>query len=59
LHVVAEYLCVLATPRTHKRPTVQCRLDRREGVTEGALKLQHAGLIQYTRGHITVLDRGG
>jgi CRP-like cAMP-binding protein len=30
---------------------------RREGVTEGALKLQHAGLIQYTRGHITVLDR--
>ncbi|MHB8478753.1 MAG: Crp/Fnr family transcriptional regulator [Steroidobacteraceae bacterium] len=32
---------------------------RREGVTEGALKLQHAGLIQYARGHITVLDRTG
>jgi len=32
---------------------------RREGVTEGALKLQHAGLIQYSRGHITVLDRTG
>ncbi|HEV7614054.1 MAG TPA: Crp/Fnr family transcriptional regulator [Steroidobacteraceae bacterium] len=32
---------------------------RREGVTEGALKLQNAGLIQYARGHITVLDRGG
>jgi len=32
---------------------------RREGVTEGALKLQHAGLIRYTRGHITVLDRNG
>jgi len=30
---------------------------RREGVTEGAVKLQHAGLIQYARGHITVLDR--
>jgi Crp-like helix-turn-helix domain len=30
---------------------------RREGVTEGALKLQRAGLISYTRGHITVLDR--
>jgi CRP-like cAMP-binding protein len=30
---------------------------RREGVTEGALKLQHAGIIQYARGHITVLDR--
>jgi CRP-like cAMP-binding protein len=32
---------------------------RREGVTEGALKLQRAGLICYTRGHITVLDRDG
>jgi CRP-like cAMP-binding protein len=32
---------------------------RREGVTEGALKLQRAGLIRYARGHITVLDRDG
>jgi CRP-like cAMP-binding protein len=32
---------------------------RREGVTEAALKLQHAGLISYARGHITVLDRKG
>jgi len=32
---------------------------RREGVTEGALKLQNAGLIKYARGHITVLDRPG
>jgi len=32
---------------------------RREGVTEGALKLQQAGLIRYARGHITVLDRRG
>ena len=32
---------------------------RREGVTEGAVKLQKAGLIHYTRGHITVLDRKG
>ena len=32
---------------------------RREGVTEGALKLQKAGLIQYARGHITILDRAG
>ena len=30
---------------------------RREGVTEGALKLQKAGLIRYSRGRITVLDR--
>jgi len=32
---------------------------RREGVTEGALKLQQAGLIRYARGRITVLDRDG
>jgi len=32
---------------------------RREGVTEGALKLQQAGLIHYARGHISVLDRDG
>jgi CRP-like cAMP-binding protein len=32
---------------------------RREGVTEGALKLQAAGLISYVRGHISVLDRKG
>jgi CRP-like cAMP-binding protein len=32
---------------------------RREGVTEGALKLQSAGLIKYSRGHITVLNRPG
>jgi CRP-like cAMP-binding protein len=32
---------------------------RREGVTEGALNLQRAGLIRYTRGRITVLDRAG
>jgi len=32
---------------------------RREGVTESALKLQRAGLISYSRGHITVIDRAG
>jgi Mn-dependent DtxR family transcriptional regulator len=32
---------------------------RREGVTEAAGKLQHAGLIHYSRGRITVLDRPG
>jgi CRP-like cAMP-binding protein len=32
---------------------------RREGVTEGAHKLQQDGLIRYARGHISVLDRDG
>src|SRR5450432_325423 len=32
---------------------------RREGVTESAMKLQKAGLIRYSRGRITVLDRAG
>lgn len=32
---------------------------RREGVTEAAGKLQQAGLIEYTRGRITVLNRAG
>lgn len=30
---------------------------RREGVTEAAGKLQKAGVIEYSRGHIEVLDR--
>jgi CRP-like cAMP-binding protein len=30
---------------------------RREGVTTAAGKLERAGVIKYTRGHITVLDR--
>lgn len=32
---------------------------RREGVTKAAGNLQSAGLIHYSRGHITVLDRAG
>jgi CRP-like cAMP-binding protein len=32
---------------------------RREGVTEAAGRLQAAGLIHYSRGHIKVLDRPG
>jgi len=31
----------------------------REGITEAAGKLQHAGLISYRRGHISVLNRAG
>jgi CRP-like cAMP-binding protein len=32
---------------------------RREGVTQAAGKLQAQGLIHYSRGHITVIDRPG
>ena len=32
---------------------------RREGVTEAAGRLQAAGMIKYSRGHITVVDRPG
>jgi CRP-like cAMP-binding protein len=32
---------------------------RREGVTEAARSLRKAGLIRYSRGHISVLDRHG
>ena len=32
---------------------------RREGVTLAAGRLQDAGLIQYSRGHIHILDRQG
>ena len=32
---------------------------RRSGVTEAALKLQDAGLISYSHGHIQVLNRPG
>ena len=31
---------------------------RREGVTDAAGKLRDAGIIEYSRGHIKVLDRG-
>ena len=32
---------------------------RREGITEAAGNLQHAGLISYRRGHISVIERSG
>jgi len=32
---------------------------RREGITEAAGRLQHAGFIRSRRGHIAVLERAG
>src|SRR6185295_6005717 len=32
---------------------------RREGITEAAGRLKHAGVIGYRRGHISVLERSG
>ncbi|MFA5243292.1 MAG: Crp/Fnr family transcriptional regulator [Sulfuricella sp.] len=32
---------------------------RREGITEAAGKLQHAGLIGCRRGHVTIIERSG
>jgi CRP-like cAMP-binding protein len=41
---------------THEQIAVMLGV-RRESVTQAALKLQTIGAIQYSRGHITVLDR--
>jgi len=45
-------------PMTHEQLSHMLGV-RREGVTEAAGKLQKAGLIQYHRGHMHVLDRHG
>ncbi len=68
-HTLDQQLCrwlLLSLDRLHGNELVMTQElianmlgVRREGVTEGALKLQHAGLIQYSRGRITVLDRKG
>jgi Mn-dependent DtxR family transcriptional regulator len=41
---------------THEQIAVMLGV-RRESVTQAALKLQMIGAIQYSRGHIAVLDR--
>jgi hypothetical protein len=68
-HALARQLCrwlLLAVDRlstnelTVTQETIANMLGvRREGVTEAAGKLQEAGLIHHSRGHITVLDREG
>jgi CRP-like cAMP-binding protein len=66
-HTVDQQLCRWLLLSLDRLPTDQLSMTqelianmlgvRREGVTEAAGKLQRAGIIRYSRGHITVLDR--
>jgi hypothetical protein len=66
-HTVDQQLCRWLLLSLDRLPTERAEMTqelianmlgvRREGVTEAAGKLQGAGLINYSRGHITVLDR--
>jgi CRP-like cAMP-binding protein len=68
-HSLDKQLCrwlLLSLDRLHSKELVMTQElianmlgVRREGVTEAAGHLQQAGLIEYRRGHITVLDRAG
>jgi len=66
-HSLEQQLCRWILSSQDRMPTSELTVTqeliaqmlgvRREGVTEAAGKLQKAGLIHYSRGHITVLDR--
>ena len=68
-HTVDQQLCRWLLISFDRLPSNKLRMTqelianmlgvRREGVTEAAGKLQTAGLIRYSRGLITVLDRAG
>ena len=58
LHLLLRYTQALITQMAQELIANMLGV-RREGVTEGALKLQNAGLIDYSRGRIEVLDRPG
>ena len=68
-HLLDQQLCrwlLLSLDRLHGNELVMTQElianmlgVRREGVTEGALSLQKAELISYSRGRILVLDRPG
>jgi CRP-like cAMP-binding protein len=68
-HTVDQQLCRWLLLSLDRLPTNQLKMTqdlianmlgvRREGVTEAAGKLQAAGLIRYSRGCITVVDRPG
>jgi CRP-like cAMP-binding protein len=68
-HTVDQQLCRWLLLSLDRLPSNQLAMTqdlianmlgvRREGVAEAAGKLQHIGLIHYSRGKITVLDRAG
>src|SRR5579864_6257008 len=62
-HSIDQQLCrwlLLSMDRLPSQELIANMLGvRRSGVTEAALKLQEAGLIRYSHGHIEVLDRPG
>jgi CRP-like cAMP-binding protein len=68
-HTVDQQLCRWLLLSLDRLPSMELRMTqelisnmlgvRREGVTEAAGKLQAAGLIDYSRGRIKVLDRQG
>lgn len=68
-HTIEQQLCrwlLLSLDRLHSDSLIMTQElianmlgVRREGVTDAAGKLQRAGLISYSRGHIEVIDRQG
>jgi len=68
-HTVDQQLCRWLLISIDRLPSNQLKMTqelianmlgvRREGVTEAAGRLQEAGLIKYSRGLITVIDRQG
>jgi CRP-like cAMP-binding protein len=66
-HTVEQQLCRWLLLSLDRLPSNELRMTqelianmlgvRREGVTEAAGHLQNAGIIEYQRGHIKVLDR--
>ena len=66
-HSIEQQLCRLILSSMDRLPSNELTITqemiaemlgvRREGVTEAAGKLRADGLIQYSRGHIAVLDR--
>ncbi|MFL9990645.1 transcriptional regulator, Crp/Fnr family [Burkholderia sp. GAS332] len=68
-HSIDQQLCRWLLLSIDRLPTNQLKMTqelianmlgvRRPGVTEAATKLQDAGLIRYSYGHIEVLDRPG